>query len=134
RRAWRRATVLLAALALAGLLYLSAGGRQSKHIAILPFECSGGDPADAAFCRGLVDQLASDVTTIEQLQGAVRVVPPSEVRGRRITSAEDARRAFGITHAVSGSVQRLANQVRLISTLIDARELRQVRSKQFDVP
>ncbi len=134
RRVWRRTAGLLATLGLAGLLYLTVGARSPKHIAILPFECSGGEPADATFCRGLVEQLASDVMTIEQLQGAVRVVPPSEVRGRNVTSAEDARKAFGITHAVSGSVQRLANEVRLIATLIDARELRQVRSKQVDVP
>jgi eukaryotic-like serine/threonine-protein kinase len=131
---WRRAAAVVAALGLLGLGYLAIGGRAPKHIAILPFECSGGDPADATFCRGLVEQLASDMTTIEQLQGALRVVPPSEVRTRRITSAEEARKAFGATHAVSGSVQRLANQVRLISTLIDARELRQLRARQFDVP
>ena len=134
RPAWRRAAAVLVALGLLGLGYLAVGGRAPKHIAILPFECSGGDPADATFCRGLVEQLASDVTTIEQLQGAVRVVPTSEVRSRRITSAEEARKAFGVTHAVSGTVQRLGNEVRLISTLIDARELRQVRARQFDVP
>lgn len=105
-----------------------------KRIAVLPFPVAGDDPRAEAFSNGLVEVLTSTLTQLEQFEGALWVVPSSEVRGRGVASAEEARRAFGVNLVVTGSVQRDADRVRSTLNLVDARTLRQLRSEVNDVP
>ena len=145
----RRRVLLIAAVAVLGLLLPSTmpGMRTSmlgwvgiasvpveKRIAVLPFSVAGTDPSAEAFSDGLVEILASTLTQLERFDGKLWVVPTSEVRGREIESAEEARKAFGVNLVVTGSVQRDAGRVRSTLNLIDATTLRQLRSKVNEVP
>jgi tetratricopeptide (TPR) repeat protein len=105
-----------------------------KHIVVLPFENVGGDPANQAFCDGLMETTTSKLTQLEQFHGALWVVPSSEVRGRAVTSASEARREFGINLAFSGSVQRLGEGFRMTLNLIEVgrKAPRQLSSTVFD--
>ncbi len=103
-----------------------------KHIVVLPFTVVGESPNYAAFCDGLMETLTSKLTQMEQFQGALRVVPSSEVRERAILSVKQARKSFGVTLAVTGSIQRLDSKIRMTLNLVDTKSERQLRSTLID--
>jgi serine/threonine protein kinase/tetratricopeptide (TPR) repeat protein/TolB-like protein len=103
-----------------------------KHLVVLPFANIGGDPANQPFCDGLMEILTSKLSQLEQFQGALRVVPASEVRREVVTSAREARRVYGVTLVITGSVQRTGNAVRWTANLVDANSLRQIRTITSD--
>ena len=88
------------------------------HVAVLPLENVGDDPANQVFCDGLMETLTSKLTQMEQFHGSLWVVPASEVRQRGIASAAEAGTAFGVNLAVTGSVQPLDNRLRLTINLV----------------
>jgi serine/threonine-protein kinase len=111
------------------------GGLPSqKHLVVLPFANVGENPSNKALCDGLVEILTSKLTQLEQPRSSLWVVPASEVRARSITSVEDARKAFGVTLAATGSMQHVGSNVRLTLNLVDASTVRQLRSWVFDEP
>lgn len=113
---------------LLGLQYIPA----NKHLAILPFVNIGEQATNKAFCDGLMEVLASKITQLEQFQDSFWVVPTSEIRERNIISARQAKRAFGITLAVTGSAQRIGDNVRITLNLIDAVDDYQINSVVID--
>jgi tetratricopeptide (TPR) repeat protein len=105
-----------------------------KKIAVLPFRNIGGDRENEAFCDGVMESLTSELTELSQLQGALWVVPASEVRREGLASPGDARRALGANLVITGSVQRDHNHVHLTANLVDANTLRQLRSREIQQP
>ena len=103
-----------------------------KQVAVLSFVSPGGDPSSEAFSDGIVEMLTSRLTQLERFQGSLWVVPASEVRQASVTSAGAARRLFGATLVITGSVQRSGSLVRLTANLVDATSLRQLRSIAVD--
>jgi serine/threonine protein kinase/tetratricopeptide (TPR) repeat protein len=107
-------------------------GPRDKHVVVLPFSNVGSDPANAALCEGLMETLTGNLSSFEQSQSSLWVVPASEVRVRNVSSAADARRLFGVNLVVTGSVQRAGSSVRLVVSLVDAASLRQLGSQVLD--
>ncbi len=103
-----------------------------QHMAVLPFANVGDDPANRAFCDGLTEILASTLTEFERFQGALWVVPTTEIRAREVRSPSEARRVFNVNLAVTGGVQREGDRVRLALNLVDTQNLRQLRSKVIE--
>jgi len=127
--------VLLAVAARSGLLWRLprlAALPEEKHVAVLPFVNVGGDPNGQAFCDGLVETFTSKLTQFAQSQRRLWVVPASEVRARKVDSAEAARRHFGANLVVTGSVQRGEGNVRVTLNLVDTASLRQISSAVID--
>jgi len=138
----RVAIVLLAALGVgAGALVLSPSLRdrlvvalklrpvpREKGIAVLPFRAASPEPGDRHRADGLAETLAARLSQLERFHGSLWVVPASEVRQSGVDSAEAARRAFGVTLVVTGSLQRLGDRLRLTASLVDALDLRPLRS------
>ncbi len=104
------------------------GGEDSMHVAVLPFTNLGDEPGGGHFCEGLVEFLTSKLTGLEDRQGKLRMIPASELRKAGITSGAEARQAFGATLAVTGSIQRDRDSLRLTVNLVDTRSLRQIDS------
>jgi eukaryotic-like serine/threonine-protein kinase len=146
---WRRreqaawlalAAVAIGAVAVAGAVRLGVVWRlphrsplpAEKHVVVLPFLNVGGDPGGQAFCDGLVETLTSKLTQLAQTQQALWVVPASEVRSRKVDSAEAARRHFGANLVVTGSAQRSEDNVRVTLNLVDSASLRQISSAVID--
>jgi serine/threonine protein kinase/tetratricopeptide (TPR) repeat protein/TolB-like protein len=102
----------------------------AKQIAVLAFAHSGGDVG--AFCDGLVETLTSRLTQIEPLRTSLWVIPAADVRQSGVTSAAQARRAFGVNLAVTGSMQRNGDQLRLTANLVDTASLRQLNATTLD--
>lgn len=105
----------------------------TRYIAVLPLANVTQDAADQVFADGLTETLTSSLTQLEQFQTRLRVVPASEVRSAHITSAKEARQSFGVTLAISGSMQRLPSTLRLTLNLVDTLQLAQLSSRTIDM-
>src|ERR1700730_224395 len=103
-----------------------------KQLVVLPFTNVGNDPENQGFCDGLVEILSSKLSQLEQFQRKVRVVPSTDVLREGIVDVREARQTFGATLAITGSVQRRENRVRLTINLVDPQTLLQLKSKTID--
>jgi len=106
----------------------------ARHLAVLPFTNLGETASDQTFCDGLMETLTSHLTRMEKFQGSLWVVPAREIRERQVSSVADARKAFDVNLAVTGSVQQLKDKIRLALNLVDVDSERQLRSALIDVP
>ena len=103
-----------------------------KRIAVLPLTVLGNDETVRALADGLVETLTSKLTQIEEFQGKLMVVPASEIRSRKIASAEAARRIYGANIAITGSAQRWSDRIQFTLNLVDTATIRQFASKTFE--
>ena len=99
-----------------------------KHIAVLPFDNIGDDPANDAVAAGLMETMAGKLSNLDVNDQSLWVVPASEMRRRNISDPSSALRDLGATLAVKGTIERQGNDVHLTANLIDARNLRQIGS------
>jgi eukaryotic-like serine/threonine-protein kinase len=106
---------------------LSAGGGE-KHVAVLPFDNVGNDPANEAVAEGLMDSLTSKLSNLDVPQQSLWVVPSSVVRSRKVTDPSSAGKDLGANLVVKGSIRRDGKDVQLTVNLIDAKDLRQIGS------
>jgi serine/threonine-protein kinase len=110
--------------------FLAAG--TEKHIAVLPFENIGKNPANEPLAQGLMDSLSSKLSNLDVGRQSLWVVPATVVRQRRVTEPTAALRELGATLVVEGSIQRGAQGVQLTVNLINTKTLRQVGSVQLE--
>ena len=117
------------ALVLLATLYSAYHRPPTRHLLVLPFNSPGDDEQITLLCNGLLDTVTAKLSELRRFRSALSVVPTSEVRGRKIQSAEDAHNIFGVDLVVTGSVMRSGNTLRVPLELIDAAKLRQMRSR-----
>jgi serine/threonine-protein kinase len=101
---------------------------REKGIAVLPFHTTSPHPEDQYRSDGLAETLVSRLAQLARVDRSLWVVPASEVRQAGVASAEAARRAFGVTLVVTGSLQRLGDRLRLNASLVDAAKQKQLRA------
>jgi eukaryotic-like serine/threonine-protein kinase len=107
-------------------------GPHVEHVAVLPFENVGSDPANEPVSQGLMDNLTSRLSNLDNGQQSLWVVPASEVRRQKISDPGSARRELGATVVVQGSWQREGQAIRMTVNLIDTSNLRQIGSVALD--
>ena len=93
-----------------------------KHVAVLPLEIVGDGQETQALGDGLMDSLAGKLSNLYASNKTLWVVPPSEVRARKVTEPASAMREFGATIVVKGSFERNGRAARLRLTLIDPKK------------
>ncbi len=96
----------------------------AENLVILPFTNAGSDPNNQALCDGLGETVNRKLSQLEKWEASLRVVPVSDVRYYNVYGAEEARKIFGATLAVSGNVERMGNGVRLTLELVDTKSKR----------
>jgi len=106
---------------------------ESIRLAVLPFTVERSDETDRVFCDGLVETLTYKLTRLEQFQEALWVVRNNQVLELENVSVSEARQSFGINLAVNGSMQQIGDKVQLTLNLVDAKNLRQLRSEDITV-
>jgi len=111
---------------------LLSGSGGEKHVAVLPFDNIGNDPANEAVAEGLMDSLTSKLSNLDAQQQSLWVVPSSVVRSRKVSDPASAGKDLGANLVVKGSIRRDAKNVQLTVNLIDAKDLRQVGSAVLD--
>jgi eukaryotic-like serine/threonine-protein kinase len=97
------------------------------HLAVLPFTATGNEAGTKAFSDGLTETLAAKLS---QLSGRypLEVVSASAVRAESITTAEQARKGFGVNLVLEGSLQESGGRVRVTYGLVDAKTMRQLHA------
>ncbi len=100
-----------------------------KSLAILPLTVVGGDADEQAFCDGLVENLTSKLTQLEQFQRRLFVLPSIDVREFEITSPSEAGRIFRVSLAVKGSFKRIGDMFSLTLKLVDTKTQRELKSQ-----
>ena len=113
--------------------WFSSSDTEAVHLAVLPFTNVGADPGRQVFTDGLVETITSQLSQLERYQRNLWVVPAGEVRSLNISSAGEAYQMFRVNYAIAGSLQPIADRLRLTITLIDSRNLRQLNSAVIDV-
>src|SRR5271156_3956069 len=99
-----------------------------RHIAVLPFDNIGNDPANEPLAEGLMDTMAGKLSNLEVNNRSLWVVPASEVRRRNTNDPSSALRDLGATLVVKGSLERNGQDVHLTANLIDTKSMRQIGS------
>ncbi|MBN2274244.1 MAG: helix-turn-helix domain-containing protein [Bacteroidales bacterium] len=102
-----------------------------KSIAILPFENLSTDAENRFFADGIVEDLLYRLSSISDLKVISRT--SSEVfRDKGSKTVPDIAKLLGVNYILEGSVQQMADQLRINIQLIDARSDDHILSKQFD--
>jgi tetratricopeptide (TPR) repeat protein/TolB-like protein len=120
---------VVAVATLVATLYPNFTRATTHHVVVLPFNCPGADSNAELLCHGLLDIVTAKVAELRRFRSSLSVVPASEVRGQGIHSADDAHRVFGVDLVVTGSILRESDNIRIPIELVDARRLRQIRSR-----
>src|SRR5277367_2097842 len=101
---------------------------KQKQLAVLEFQAVDGSPEETSFTAGLTDTVTTKLTQMTS-DHSLQVVPARDLRERHITTAEQARRDFGVNLVVEGSLHKSGDQVRVNYALVDARTRRQLRAQ-----
>src|SRR2546427_5186838 len=110
---------LLVALIVVKKLARSTSTIQEKSVAVLPFENLSEDKANAYFADGIQDEILTKLASIADLKVISRT-SAAKYKSR----PEDLRtvsQQLGVATVVEGTVQRVAEKVRVNVQLIDAR-------------
>jgi serine/threonine-protein kinase len=106
-------------------------GPQEKHIVVLPFDVESQDSGAQSLADGLAESIAGKLAMLDSKQ-SLWVVPGSEVRRRNVRDVDAARKEFGATLAVKGTVQRIGDGVHITVDLIDTHSLRLLGSASLE--
>jgi serine/threonine-protein kinase len=98
---------------------------QEKYLAVLPF--NSGDASSRAFSDGLTESLAAKLKQLGP-RYPLQVVPPTEILVEGVTSVEQARKNFGATLVLEGTLRESGNLVRVSYSLVDARTRSQLQA------
>jgi tetratricopeptide (TPR) repeat protein len=93
--------------------------RPVRQLAVLPFRSVGGGADGDAFAAGIGEVLNNKLRQLEQFQHTLRVVSGNEVARGGISTAREARRAFGATLALTGTVRWVDDRLTVTSELVD---------------
>ena len=102
-----------------------------ESVAILPFRnLTSPGSEDDYFAEGITDDLAAHLSSLQDL----RVVAGASTRSYKAQAKSDTEIAteLEVATVLSGSVRRLGDRVRIVSTLVDAKSGVQLWSESFD--
>lgn len=102
-----------------------------KSIAVLPFENLSRDPDNAFFTNGVQDEILTDLAKIADL----KVISRTSVMQYKSGATRNLREIgekLRVAHLVEGSVQRVANKVRVNAQLIDVRNDAHLWAQTYD--
>ena len=101
-----------------------------RVVAVLPFENRSSDPDQTHFADGLSEDIILLLSKVSSLgvisRNTTFGLAPDEKDARHLA------RAFGVTHAVSGSVRKAGNRVRIHAQLVDAATAEALWSERYD--
>jgi serine/threonine-protein kinase len=102
----------------------------NKSIAVLPFENLSDEKQNAYFTDGVQDEILTDLAKIADLKVISRT---SVMQYRNMPrNLRDIARQLGVANILEGSVQRVANHVRVNAQLIDARNDMHLWGQTYD--
>lgn len=110
--------------------FLTAGSLpEERHLVVLPFVNLSSEDISESFSNGIQELLTSKITQLGFWNGALWVVPSAEVRELEVSTITEASGRFGINLAVTGSIQKTGDRLKVTINLVNASTLRQIDSK-----
>jgi TolB-like protein/class 3 adenylate cyclase/Flp pilus assembly protein TadD len=109
----------------------TAAAVPEKTIAVLPFENLSRDPDNAFFTDGVQDEILTNLSKIADL----KVISRTSVMQYKTGTPRNLReigQQLGVARLVEGSVQRVANRVRVNAQLVDARNDAHLWAQTYD--
>ncbi len=103
---------------------------EKPSIAVLPFANLGGDPDQAYFVDGLMDEVVTCLTRIKSIF-VIGSGTSMSLKGHDL-SAPDIGRRLGVRYLLEGSVRRSGERIRVSVKLMDAQSAAQVWTERFD--
>lgn len=135
----RKQTAIVAVVAFAILLAfviwkwrnrIQAVSHSPRILAVLPFKALSGDDATAAFGAGMTETLTAKLAQYGN-RDSLQLVSTREIEAQGITSAEQARREFGVDLVLEGSLQQAGSQLRINYSVVDAKTHRQLDGRSI---
>jgi TolB-like protein/class 3 adenylate cyclase/Tfp pilus assembly protein PilF len=133
----RRKLAFIVLLAVA-LLALTGGwlwqrmtrGTLGRSIAVLPFENLSAEKENGYFAGGIQDEILTNLAKI----GDLKIISRSSVMAyaNKRPNIRDIAKALGVATVVEGSVQRVANRVRINVQLINAATDQQIWAENYE--
>jgi TolB-like protein/Tfp pilus assembly protein PilF len=102
-----------------------------KSIAVLPFENLSDAKENAYFADGVQDEILTNLAKVADL----KVISRTSVMQYKEAATRNLRQIgqlLGVAHVLEGSVQRIANKVRVNAQLIDARNDAHLWAQTYD--
>jgi TolB-like protein len=101
-----------------------------KSIAVLPFENLSHDPENAYFASGTQDEILTRLAKIDDL----KVIPRTSTQRYKSSPGNlpAIAKEIGVAHILEGSVQKSADQVRVVVQLIHATSDAHVWAETYD--
>lgn len=103
-----------------------------KLVAVLPFTGVSNDAETTPFRDGLTETLTANLTQLT-VDPSLQVVPAPDIRARAVKTTDEARKEFGVTLALEGSLYRFGDQVRINVAVVDTRTHRQLRAESLTI-
>ena len=104
----------------------------SACIAVLPFENLSGDPGQAYFAEGFVEELITDLSRFASLQVISSYTSRKMGAGRR-DEIQEARR-LSIDYLLKGNLRRRGGSLRINTQLLDTADGHVIRAARYDAP
>ena len=102
-----------------------------KSIAVLPFENLSDDKQNAFFADGVQDEVLTNLAKVADLKVISRT-SVAQYNAAASRNLRDIGQALGVAHVLEGSVQRIANKVRVNAQLIDSRNDTHLWAQTYD--
>ena len=102
-----------------------------KSIAVLPFENLSDDKQNAFFTEGVQDEVLTNLAKVADLKVISRT-SVTQYKAGAARNLRDIGQALGVAHVLEGSVQRVANKIRVNAQLIDARNDAHLWAQTYD--
>jgi adenylate cyclase len=99
-------------------------------IAVLPFENMSGDPEQAYFADGMVEDIITDLSRFNQFKVIARN-SAFVYKGRNV-DVRQVGRELGVRYVLEGSVRRSGNRLRITGQLIEASNGTHLWAERFD--
>ena len=109
----------------------AAAAVPEKSIAVLPFENLSDEKQNAYFTDGVQDEILTNLSRIADL----KVISRTSVMQYKTGTPRNLReigRQLGVARLVEGSVQKVANRVRVNAQLVDARDDAHLWAQTYD--
>jgi len=102
-----------------------------KSIAVLPFENLSDKKENAYFADGVQDEILTGLARVADLKVISRT-STLQYKVRAEHNLREIGKALGVTHVLTGGVQRAGDRVRVSAQLIDARTDTQLWGERYD--
>jgi TolB-like protein/Tfp pilus assembly protein PilF len=122
--------ILVCAFAYYWLRHSTTSPAPEKSIAVLPFENLSRDPDNAYFADGIQEEILTRLGKIADL----KVISRTSTRRyqSKPSNLSHIARQLGVANILEGSVQKVANQVRVNAQLINARSDSHLWAESYD--